>query len=81
MCDRPKSIRSVTVKMPEELYLDLEEQAGLMARVAREGKSVSEVIKDCCEFRMTLLRGLRVGYYVLRRVPLEGQSKSGETAN
>lgn len=82
---RPKSDRFVGVKMPEALYLDISAQAARETRAVRlrdltaSEKTVSDVIKDCCEFRMTFVLGLHLGYYRLREVRFGCEEESGFT--
>lgn len=72
---RPKCLAYVPVKMPAELLEDLKAEADRR----RPSASVSDVIRDCCEFRLTLIHGLQLGYYDLRMVRASLQAGSGHT--
>ncbi len=72
---RPKCTVYLGVKWPEELLNDLADEG----QRHTPPKSIGDVIKDCCEFRMTLIRGLRLGYYHLRTVPEAVEEKPGDT--
>lgn len=72
---RPKSVAYVPVKMPDELKSDIEAECRLYAKP----KSVSDWLKEAAEFRLTLTRGLRVGYYTMRQLLPEAQAGTGNT--
>lgn len=80
---RPKSNRSVGVKMPDVLFSDIERQCALWTRAVRhrephaKAKAAADWIKDACEWRMTLIKGLSIGYYALREIPDPTQEESG----
>ena len=80
---RPKCTRFVGVKMPDVLYGDIEVQCaritGAMRRRVPGAKQMlpAQWIKDACEFRLTLTKGLLIGYYALREVPDAVQPENG----
>lgn len=74
--DRPKCNVAHPVKWPEELLDDLE----AYGRMYNPPKSLGDVIKDCCEFRLTLIKGLHLGYYHLRTVPERIPAQPGTTS-
>lgn len=82
---RPKSNRLVGVKMPDVLEADIVRQVAMWntaVRVRRPHapvKTKSDWIKESCEWRLTLIKGLGIGYYALRAFFEERQSKSGCT--
>jgi hypothetical protein len=84
--DRPKSTAEKNLKWPPELLDDLEAEAARRTAALRlrapdaPAVTTSEVIKDCCEFRMTLIRGLHLGYYHLRTLRPLYDEKSGVTS-
>jgi hypothetical protein len=69
--------------MPDVLYQDIARQCDLWTMAVRHRephapkKAAAEWIKDACEFRMTLLKGLRIGYYALREIAESAQAENG----
>ena len=82
---RPKCTQFVGIKIPYELDCALEREADRRTAAARLVLSTapavtkSDVIKDCCEFRLSLIKALRIGFYTLQTVPEDGQSEMGLT--
>ena len=61
-CDRPKSLVSVTIKVPEELVEDMD----FFRALHRPVKTRSDYIKDALEFVGIIKHGSRLGLYTLR---------------
>ncbi len=80
---RPKSSRFVGVKMPDVMHDDIRESCAMITRAVRlreplaKEKTVADWVKEACEFRLTLMKGLRIGYYALRQIPDLEQGESG----
>lgn len=82
---RPKCTEFVGVKLPYELDCAPQQEADRRTVTARRMDPASrpvtksDVIKDCCEFRMSLTKALRIGFYTLQAIPEEGQQELGLT--
>jgi len=80
---QPKSSRFVGVKMPDVLYEDIERQCAMWTCAMRrrephaKQKRVAQWIKEACEARLTMSKGLRIGYYALREIAEPAQEESG----
>ena len=82
---RPKCTEFVGVKLPYELDCALQSEADRRTVTARRMDPASrpvtksDVIKDCCEFRLSLTKALRLGFYTLHALPDEGPGELGLT--
>lgn len=83
--ERVKCTKSKGFRLTDELMEALEEEAAWVTHARRihdpsaPEKTVSEVIKDCCIFRMTMVKALRVGFDVIRQLPESDQPQTGAT--
>lgn len=83
---RSKCLAYMGIKVPPELKADVEQEAAMITAAQRmkdpqaPEKTASDFIRDCIEFKLTINRGLRLGYYSIRTLFGESGEVSGETS-